>query len=256
MTVRRADIERYAKLSGQQPAAMIGLLPLLAGTDLLLRKGQIMRAPWGQTLHGEHRLERFRDAQFGERLTTTARVAAVDESPSRTRTTLELLTVGADSRMCARQTATMVQVQRRSPAGASALSRQEADVTPGDVATVRLRPDLTLRYAELSGDANLIHIDGPLARALGFKGVIVQGLCTMAIVTGTVLARRRSPHFTAVSVRFRRPLYPGDELIITSGRVPAGLGMSVRNHSGEVVLGGVIEGADDAATGQPPGLQP
>ncbi|MGH8999946.1 MAG: MaoC/PaaZ C-terminal domain-containing protein, partial [Acidimicrobiia bacterium] len=40
--------------------------------------------------------------------------------------------------------------------------------------------DQTFRYADASGDRLAIHLDEGIARSVGFPGIIVHGLCTMA----------------------------------------------------------------------------
>ena len=49
--------------------------------------------------------------------------------------------------------------------------------------------DQTFRYAEASGDRSVYHLDDAAARAAGFDGIIVHGLCTMAFASRAVVAR-------------------------------------------------------------------
>ena len=76
--------------------------------------------------------------------------------------------------------------------------------------------DQTYRYAEASGDRNLIHIDPDYAReSAGMPGIIVHGMCTMAFAARAVLdgAAGSDPgRLERISVQFSRPVFPGQRL--------------------------------------------
>lgn len=90
-------------------------------------------------------------------------------------------------------------------------------------AAVRLRPpdavtaapfdaDQTWRYAEASGDPMPIHTDEEFAKAMGFPGIIVHGLCTMAFASQAVIAHACSADPTRLRrlvVRFSAAGRPG-----------------------------------------------
>ncbi|MBI4566469.1 MAG: SDR family NAD(P)-dependent oxidoreductase [Planctomycetes bacterium] len=81
--------------------------------------------------------------------------------------------------------------------------------------TVAVRADQPVRYAEASGDFNPIHIDPAAARAAGLPGIILQGLCTMAFAGQAVVEEALGGDATRLeelSVRFRKPVLPGDRL--------------------------------------------
>jgi len=78
---------------------------------------------------------------------------------------------------------------------------------------VALPADLAARYAEASGDDNPIHTDDAAARAAGLPGVVVHGMCVLAVAwaaTERVLARPP----VAASCRFSRPVTPGADLAV------------------------------------------
>jgi acyl dehydratase len=75
--------------------------------------------------------------------------------------------------------------------------------------------DQTYRYAEASGDHNPIHLDENTARMVGLPGIINHGMCTMAIATKAAvdgLAGGDPTRIKKVSVRFSKPVLPGQEL--------------------------------------------
>jgi len=82
---------------------------------------------------------------------------------------------------------------------------------PGDPVAATWTPGkrTTAVFAELSGDFNPVHLDDEHARAAGFDGVIVHGMCVLG-------ASARAAHFLApdgsvlqgLDVRFARPVLP------------------------------------------------
>ncbi|MBI1987794.1 MAG: SDR family NAD(P)-dependent oxidoreductase [Nitrospinae bacterium] len=121
---------------------------------------------------------------------------------------------------------------------------------PAFSAQMLVTPDQPLRYARASGDVNPIHTDPELARAAGFPGIILQGLCTMALVGKAVVDEYLigDPiRLKRLSVRFARPVLPGD-VLTTQGwleRENDGqfvLSLETRNQKGEkVIVDGLAE---------------
>jgi NAD(P)-dependent dehydrogenase (short-subunit alcohol dehydrogenase family)/acyl dehydratase/putative sterol carrier protein len=102
---------------------------------------------------------------------------------------------------------------------------------PTSSQTIVVAPDQSFRYAKASGDDNPIHVDAEFAKAVGFKGVILHGLCTLALATKAL-----PKNLERLSVRFSKPVYPGDKLttnVWTNGR---NLAYETVNQDGEKVL--------------------
>ena len=81
--------------------------------------------------------------------------------------------------------------------------------------SVKVDDDQTYRYAEASGDSNPIHQDENIAKMAGLPGIILHGMCTMAMATkGAVdgLAGGDPTRVKRVAVRFSKPVLPGQEL--------------------------------------------
>jgi acyl dehydratase len=81
--------------------------------------------------------------------------------------------------------------------------------------TTKVDDDQTYRYADASGDHNPIHVDPDTARAAGLPGIILHGMCTMAIATKAAVngpAAGDPTRISRVAVRFSRPVLPGWEL--------------------------------------------
>jgi acyl dehydratase len=133
---------------------------------------------------------------------------------------------------------------RRRAAAAAA-----AGESPGEIifeGTTLVAEDQTHRYAEASGDRNPIHLDPDTARMAGLPGIILHGMCTMAMATKTVIegpAGGDPERIARVSVRFSRPVLPGQELTTRLWRRgDAGYGFETLNPSGKpVIRDGLVE---------------
>jgi acyl dehydratase len=93
-----------------------------------------------------------------------------------------------------------------------------ARATPVGTLVVPVDDDQTFRYRDASGDTNPIHVDAEIARSVGLPGMIVHGLCTMAMTSQAVIrlvgggdpARLRR-----LAVRFAANVLPGNDVETT-----------------------------------------
>jgi acyl dehydratase len=82
-------------------------------------------------------------------------------------------------------------------------------------ARVHIDPTYPPRYAEASLDRNPIHLDESVAQLAGHPTVILHGLCTMALATRGIVDEYLggdSARLRRVSVRFSKPVHPGQDL--------------------------------------------
>ena len=72
-------------------------------------------------------------------------------------------------------------------------------------------------FAALSGDENALHRDVVFARARGFDGVVVYGGLMVAKISQLIGMRLpgRDAVWTGLSLRFRKPLYVGQQARLT-----------------------------------------
>jgi acyl dehydratase len=71
------------------------------------------------------------------------------------------------------------------------------------------------RYADASGDRNPIHLDEGVARMAGLPGIVVHGLCTMALISKIIinhLCESNPVRLKRLAVSFSRPVFPGDTI--------------------------------------------
>jgi len=84
------------------------------------------------------------------------------------------------------------------------------------------RADL-VRYAGASGDWNPLHWDHDAAVAAGLPGIVAHGLLMAAWVTQAAARHAAGPHpLTEMRLRFRRPLRPAAQAIITGSATAEG----------------------------------
>ncbi len=115
---------------------------------------------------------------------------------------------------------------------------------------MQVKENQTYLYADASGDHNPIHVDESVAKAAGFKGVILHGLCSMAFASRAVImeAGGGDPRrLKRLKARFKNVVYPLDT-ITTQGYVVEKtdnrliLGYRAVNQEGkEVITNGIAE---------------
>lgn len=88
------------------------------------------------------------------------------------------------------------------------------DSAPDSLAIIQAAEILPLIY-RLSGDLNPLHIDPAVAKEAGFPRPILHGLATKGIATYAILSQfcdLDPARLKSMSLRFSRPVLPGDEL--------------------------------------------
>ena len=107
-------------------------------------------------------------------------------------------------------------------------------------------PDQPLVY-RLSGDTFALHVDPDFARASGFAGPIMHGLCTYGFACRAVikcLFPGEPERLSRFRVRFSRPLYPGAPIKTQIWQVEEGRALfkTLNAETGETVLDrGIVE---------------
>nr|WP_179282799.1 MaoC/PaaZ C-terminal domain-containing protein [Rhodococcus sp. 15-1154-1] len=101
------------------------------------------------------------------------------------------------------------------------------------------RADQALLY-RLNGDRNPLHSDPVAARAAGFDGPILHGLCTLGIACVVLMnswGNGNPAVVQKISARFTRPVVPGDALTVGSNDVDnTSLTFGVYGHENHAVL--------------------
>lgn len=202
----------------------------------------------GQIIHGEQRMRFMRPVRIGDVLVTTGHVAQIAPKGRNELYVIELVTMdAARGEIVVRQENVCLSIGTGPGSSGGQTAKETDPPMEGTLRTekVAIPPNITELYASASGDSNAIHLDDEAARALGFPGRIVHGMCSVGIaVEGAV---RTHPGDTgmvprSLSVRFARPLLPGSTL--TTRYWQAGGGDAFESLDGEgtkVLTNGRIE---------------
>ncbi|HLH78460.1 MAG TPA: MaoC/PaaZ C-terminal domain-containing protein [Candidatus Binataceae bacterium] len=229
--VTREAIERYARACDDlnprylaAAEAQVIAPPIFGATVIWPSVVEVMGDPSLQVdmlrlVHSEHEVEFFAPLRPGALIYSQATIETIEPAPSGERMTVEL--PARDSSGALVQN-TRFTVFIRGPRGArAALARPSDSVDHSEPPLVEenypVALDLPRRYAEASGDFNPIHLEEAVARMAGLPGVILHGLCTMALCSRAVVDRlcEGDPaRLRRLRVRFSRPVIPGQTITI------------------------------------------
>jgi NAD(P)-dependent dehydrogenase (short-subunit alcohol dehydrogenase family)/acyl dehydratase len=225
--------------------------------DVLFRAmtDEELRADMLNLVHGEQDMEFFRPLRPMDLCATRSVITAIE--PKSTGELLRLeerLYTSGELAVRVRASMFIRDPSKKKPAGETKPAPEPA-ATP-ELAfseSVTVAEDQSRRYAEASLDNNPIHTDPEVAKLAGFKGVILHGLCSMALASRAVMnhACGGDPRRLArLSARFNRPVFMGDVLTTEAWKQDAQAGITVYgfrvvNQDGvEVIKGGVAEVRD------------
>jgi acyl dehydratase len=115
--------------------------------------------------------------------------------------------------------------------------------------TLDVPADLTYRFGEATGDKLPVHVSDGAARRAGFPGVILHGMCTLAMcaaVVGELACAGDMSRLARLVVTFAKPLYPGQPLTISvsedqSSTSPRRFGFAARQGGRAGTRGGFAE---------------
>ncbi len=202
-------------------------------------------------LHTAQEMEFLAPIRPVDEISGEARIESIESVPGGETITLALRASDQSGRLVNRARFTaLIRSRRESAESRKAVEADMWSSAPLFSVTQTIDSDQTPRYAEASGDRNPIHVDGNVAKMAGLPGIIVHGFCTMAfasralvdtICAGDPLRLKR------ISVRFARPVFPGDAITtsIFSGRAHGHYSFQTSNPSGLTVLrDGFAEVAD------------
>ncbi|MCL4449413.1 MAG: MaoC family dehydratase N-terminal domain-containing protein [Actinobacteria bacterium] len=215
------DIPAY--LEGKYAPPVFGVVAAWSGLGYAV--GDVVPAESLLMLvHGEHDMHFSRPLIPGRSLTTQAEAFSIRVSPTGSRYTIKLTSHDTeDGGLVLTQYGTMFirQVSDGSSGGPDKPDHtfgQGLRSNPIGTFTVHVDQDQTQRYADASGDRNPIHLDEAVAKSVGLPGIILHGLCTMAMTSQAVLklAADQDPQRLArLAVRFAKFVLPGNDVATT-----------------------------------------
>jgi NAD(P)-dependent dehydrogenase (short-subunit alcohol dehydrogenase family)/acyl dehydratase/putative sterol carrier protein len=198
-------------------------------------------------VHGEHDATFHRAIRPWDLVHTRAELQSVEEKSSGLLVTSRLFGFVDGQLAVSCTTVYFIRGAERKPAAAtgaaaptpSSAPKPPAPPAPDHSLSLAIAPDQSLQYAKASLDDNPIHTDAATAAAAGLPGVIVQGLCTMAMSAAAVtraLAENDARRVQRIAVRFARPVLNGEALTVQCWTTPNGCSFTTLNAAGQAVL--------------------
>lgn len=215
--------ENEAYRSGGLVPPVFAVVPTWAALGLAL-SDLVPAEAMVRIVHGEQDMHFHGPLVPGTALATTAEAYSIRPAGSASRFTVKLTsTDGSTSRPLVEQYVTMVVrdmpgSERGGPEKPDHRFPTGAREHPVGEHSMHVDDNQTYRYREASGDDMPIHVDEAVARSVGFPGIIVHGLCTMAMAGQSVLhtvAGDDPRRLRRLAVRFSDLVLPGDELVTT-----------------------------------------
>ena len=172
-------------------------------------------------VHASHDMRFHQPLVPGQGLRTTAEPFSVRTGGSGTRFTVRLVSVDVDSEAVLEQFGTVFVrgLRAEGNAGPERPSHSfpaSARGNPVGQVVMHVDDDQTYRYRDASGDEMPIHVDDAAARHAGLPGIILHGLCTMAMCGRAVVCAVAGDDpglLRRLAVRFSRPVFPGHDLV-------------------------------------------
>ena len=210
-----------AYLSGALAPPVFGVVPTWRSMSDALT-AMVPPEAFPMIVHGEQDMHFHQALRPGQALATTAEAYSIRVGRSGTRYTMKVISVdtGAGS-LVLEQYVTMF-IRGMTDGVTAGPDKPEHGFPRGvrdqplGVLAVHVDDDQTFRYKEASGDDNAIHVDPAVATAVGLPGIIVHGLCTMAMTgqAAIALAAGGDPaRLRRLAVRFSRPVFPGHDVL-------------------------------------------
>lgn len=211
-----------AYLSGELAPPIFAVVPtwdamMVALHDVVPAEDQV------SMLHAEQDMHFHAPLVPGRRLVTHAEAYSLRSGRGGTRFTMRVVSEDEAGEPVVEQFATML-IRDVEP-GPDGGPKPPAHAFPAEAKAAKLASvagvvdlDQARRYADASGDQNPIHVDDDAAKAVGLPGVILHGMCTMALCSRSIvdeLAGGDPLRLRRLAVRFYRPVYPGNDLVTT-----------------------------------------
>ena len=225
------------------------VFPIVGSFDSYMEAGMDseLGADLLRLVHGSEEHVLHKPVRVGDTLTVTPVLEAVESKESGETFTVAAVQTNEAGEVVAETRGTMFirGTGSRKAAVADARASEEEHVVVYEEST-KVDEDQPARYAEASGDHNPIHLDEATAKMAGLPGVILHGMCTMAIATKAAvngLADGDPTRVKRVSMRFSRPVLPGQELTTKLWAAGEGVyGFETYNPKGSAVIkSGVVE---------------
>ncbi len=175
-------------------------------------------------VHGEQDMHFHQPLVPGRTLTSTGEGHSIRVGGSGTRLTCRVETVDAEDGSLVMELYNTVFVRGLSEGDSGGPDKpdhafpEEARANQVAELSVHVDDDQTYRYRDASGDTNPIHVDNDFATSVGLPGIILHGLCTMAMTSQAIVktvADGDPARLKRLAVRFSKNVLPGNDVTTT-----------------------------------------
>jgi len=97
-------------------------------------------------------------------------------------------------------------------------------------------------FAKLTGDYNPLHCDEEYSKSKGFENRVVYGMLAGSLfstLVGMICPGKRNLYLTQ-SLNFKRPLYPGEKLIVRGEIVGKNESINILTIKTKIISGGLV----------------
>jgi acyl dehydratase len=204
----------------------MGVLMANGAGDFITRGG----IDFTRIVHGEQRLTLHRPLPPSGRMVTSARCLGVTDKGREKGAVLNIECTASDAASGELFVTSTMTLFCRGDGGFGGPSTGELPLRP----TPDRAPDFEVALPTLPqqaaiyrllGDRNPLHIDPAVARAVGFEGPILHGLCTYGIAARAILQAccdNDPAEIAHLEARFSAPVYPGETILTRIWREPHG----------------------------------
>jgi (3R)-3-hydroxyacyl-CoA dehydrogenase / 3a,7a,12a-trihydroxy-5b-cholest-24-enoyl-CoA hydratase / enoyl-CoA hydratase 2 len=200
--------------------------------DILTRRGSTVNL--FNIVHAESEFIFYHPVTALSEIVCHVTLQSVEQTPAGEMIVFSSSLSDADNLLLERRDGFIVRTSKKSSVRAS-------EVLSGTIiAEIETHKGQSREYARASLDANYIHTSGLFARLMGFKGVILHGLCTMSLASHAIIrgsAYNDPKRLKRMSVRFSKPVYPGERLyLVRNISENSALHFEVHNSKGMPVI--------------------
>lgn len=176
-------------------------------------------------VHGDQHLKFYNPINPGDKITYTAKIEDIEDKGSGEVFKVNVISTNQDGDkiveskwgLFIRGIGSGKRPERRSP-------KILVSFDPKNIIfrkTINMPKDITYKYSQASKDMNPIHLDEEVAKRAGLHGIVVHGMCTMAMTSEGIIKsylNNNSNDLLSLGVRFSAPVFPGDELDIEASK--------------------------------------
>lgn len=198
---------------------MFGVTWVVPSTERVVDHDLDLQVDTLHLVHGEQEIEFVRPVSPGEVVATSAAVISIETKATGEVLGVESTTVGHNGELI--QRAVFSAFIRSGGSGRPSQEARQPEGGHGEpplfIHREETSAEMPRRYAEAAADFHQIHLDPAAAAKAGLPGVILHGLCTLALCSKPFIERLSAGDPRRVKrlhARFVRPVFPGQPIDI------------------------------------------